>query len=115
MSKAPIYTQPFYSSLDFVRDNLGERVLEGIFRHLLVQNEYNIGRHTNNPDGLPLYPDKLVPPSLPSPPFLRQMPFLAQPSQFTLASDRHQICWLAYMVAWLRHQYSVKVMGDSMT
>jgi len=33
------------------------------------------------------------------PPFLRRMPFLTQPSQFILAWDRHQICWLAYPVA----------------
>ena len=33
------------------------------------------------------------------PPFLRQMPFLWQPSQYILAWDRHQICWLAYPVA----------------
>jgi len=33
-------------------------------------------------------------------PFLRQMPFQQQPSQFILARDRHQICWLAYPVAW---------------
>jgi len=31
------------------------------------------------------------------------MPFLAQPSQFILAWDRHQICWLAYQVARLIH------------
>ena len=30
--------------------------------------------------------------------FLRRMPFLTQPSQFILAWDRHQICWLAYPV-----------------
>jgi len=41
-----------------------------------------------------------MPPPLPSPPFLRWMPFLAQPSQFILAWDRHQVCWLAYPVAW---------------
>jgi len=29
------------------------------------------------------------------------MHLLAQPSQFILAWDRHQICWLAYLVAWL--------------
>jgi len=29
------------------------------------------------------------------------MPFLPQPSHFILAWDRHQICWLAYRVAWL--------------
>jgi len=28
------------------------------------------------------------------------IPFLAQPSQFILAWDRQQICWLAYPVAW---------------
>ena len=27
------------------------------------------------------------------------MPFLQQPSQFIVAWDRHQICWLAYPVA----------------
>jgi len=32
--------------------------------------------------------------------FLCQMPFLTQPYQFILAWDRHQICWLAYPVAW---------------
>jgi len=37
---------------------------------------------------------------LPHPPILRRMPFLPQPSQFILAWDRHQICWLAYPVAW---------------
>ena len=50
------HTQPFYSSLNFVRDNLGHLVPEGTFRHLLdflVQNEDNTGRPTNNPDGLP--------------------------------------------------------------
>ena len=49
-------TQPFYSSLDFVRDNPGEVVPEGIYRHLLdflVQNKHNTCRHTNNLDGLP--------------------------------------------------------------
>jgi len=33
--------------------------------------------------------------------FVCRMPFLPQPSHFILASDRHQICWLAYPVAWL--------------
>ena len=37
---------------------------------------------------------------LPSPPFLCQMPLLAQPSEFIMAWDRHRICWLAYPVAW---------------
>ena len=37
----------------------------------------------------------------PSPPFLYRMPFLIQPSQFIMAWDRHQICWLAYPVAYM--------------
>jgi len=48
--------QPFNGSLDFVRDNPGEPLLEGTLRHLLdflVQNEDNTGRCTNNPYGLP--------------------------------------------------------------
>jgi len=52
-----IILQPFY---DYVRDNPDEPLPEGTFRHLLdflVQNEDNAGRCTNNPDGLPPYPD----------------------------------------------------------
>ena len=52
--------QPFYDSLDLVWDNPGELVPEGTFRHLLdflVQNEDNIGRRTNSPNGLPIHPD----------------------------------------------------------
>ena len=52
--------QPFYGSLDFVQDNLGEPVTEDTFRHLLdflVQNEDNTGRCTNNPDRLPPHLD----------------------------------------------------------
>jgi len=70
-------------------------------RHLLdflVQNENNTGRCTNNPDGLPPHPDQLVPPPLPKP-FSCRMPFLAQPSKFFLAWDKHQICRLANLVA----------------
>ena len=50
------HTQPFYSSLDFVGDNMGELVPENTFRHLLdflVQNKDNTGRRTSNLDGLP--------------------------------------------------------------
>jgi len=44
-------------------------------------------------------PSRLIDaPLLPSPPFLHKMPFLTQPSQFILAWDKHQICWLAYPV-----------------
>jgi len=53
---------------------VGEPAPECTFHHLLdflEQNEDNTGRRTNNLDGLPPNPDKLVPPPLPSPPFLR--------------------------------------------
>jgi len=54
------HTQPFYGSVDFVRDNPGEPIPEGTIRHLLdflEQNEDNTGRRTNNLDGLPPHPD----------------------------------------------------------
>jgi len=54
------HTQLFYGSVDFVRDNLGEPVPEGTFRHLLdflEQNEDDTGKHTNNLDGLPPHSD----------------------------------------------------------
>jgi len=53
-------TQPFYGSVDFVRDNPGEPVPEGTFHHLLdflEQNEDNTCSCTNNLDGLPPHPD----------------------------------------------------------
>jgi len=37
------------------------------------------------------------------------MPFLSQFSHFILAWDRHQICWLAYPVAWLTTQVAISV------
>jgi len=80
----------------------GWAIPEGTFRHLLdvlEQNEDNTGRHTNNPDGLPPIQTNWCPPPLPSPPFLRRMPFLTQPSQFILPWDRLRICWLAYPVS----------------
>ena len=88
------HTQRSYSSLNFVRDNLGELVPEGTFRHLLDflgQNEDNTGRHTNNPDGLPPIQTNWCL-HICHPHHLRRMPFLTQPSQFILAWDRHQIC-----------------------
>ena len=58
------------------------------------------GRHIDNAAGRHSIRTNQQPASL-IPPFLRRMPFLPQPSQFILAWDRHQICWLAYPVAWL--------------
>jgi len=47
------------------------------------------------------HPSRLIgAPTSAIPPFLRRMPFLTQPSQFILVWDSHQICWLAYLVAW---------------
>ena len=100
------HTQPFYGCLDYVRDNPGELVPEGTFYHLLfflVQNEYN--SPIIRMDCHPIQTDLCSPP-VPSPPFLRRMPFLTQPSQFILAWDWHQICWLAYPVAWLLQAFS---------
>ena len=56
------YTQPFYSSLNFVRDNPGELVPEGTFCRLLdflVQNEDNKGRHTQQ-SGWTATPSRLI-------------------------------------------------------
>jgi len=55
--------------------------------------EDNRGRHIDHPAGrYSVRINQRPPPS--SPPFLRHMPFLSQPSHFILAWDRHQICWL---------------------
>jgi len=102
-----IHTQPFYGSVDFVRDNPGEPVPEDTFCHLLDFLEQMKITQADAPtiwmDCHPIQTN-WCPPSLPSAPFLCRMPFLTQPSQFILAWNRHQICWLAYLVAWL-HTY----------
>jgi len=94
-------TQPFYSSLDFVRDNPGELVSEGTFRHLLdflMQNEDNTG-HANRPDGLPPIQPNWCPNSAISTIFTPDaLPGTALPIYPGLG--QHQICWLAYPVAW---------------
>jgi len=59
-SEQTFTTQPLHGSIDLVRDNLGEPVPEGTFRHLLdflEQNEDNTDRCTSNLDGLPPHPD----------------------------------------------------------
>ena len=50
------------------------------------------GRHADNPAGSHSIRTNRRPTSF-VPQFLRQMPFLPQPSQFILVWDRHQICW----------------------
>ena len=88
------HTQPFYDH--FFRDYPGQpKKSSGLYG----AREYNRGRHTNNPAGRHSVRINQPPTSL-IPPFLRRMPFLPQPSQFILAWDKHQICWLAYPVAW---------------
>jgi len=64
--------------------------------------EYNRGKNTDYSAGhhsiqTNQQPTSLIPPFL----HLRRMPFLLQPSHCILLWDRHQICWLAYTVAWL--------------
>jgi len=34
------------------------------------------------------------------PTIFTRVPFLPQPSQFILAWDRHEVCWVVYLVAW---------------
>jgi len=48
-----------------------------------------------------------------TPAFLCQMSFLPQPSHFILAWDSHQIYWLAYPVAWLKEQHTVREKSHS--
>jgi len=57
------------------------------------------GRHTDSPAGRHSIQTNQRSTSI-VPPFLRRIPFLPQPSHFILTWDRHQICWLAYRVAW---------------
>jgi len=77
---------------------LGELVPEEMFLWtFMVQGEIteaeNRGRHTDHPGGRHSIWTKQWPISI-IPPFLRWMPFLSQASNFILAWDRHQICWL---------------------
>jgi len=61
--------------------------------------EDNRGRHTDHLAGRHSIGTNQWPTSI-MPQFLRRMLFMPQPSHFILAWDRHQICWLAYPVAW---------------
>jgi len=88
-------TQPFYGLFP---EPLGKPVPEEIL--LYGAREDNRSRHTDNPDGRHSIRTNQRPNSVIRPHFLRQMPFLLQHCHFILAWDRHQICWLAYPVAW---------------
>jgi len=98
------HTQPLYSSLDFAgttRVSWYRKVHFAIFWILWGKMRITqADAPTTQMDCHPIQTSWLVPSSLPSPQFLCQMPFLAQPSQFMLAWDRHQICWLVYPMAW---------------
>jgi len=54
----------------------------------------NKGKYADNPAGRHPIRTNDAPTSI-IPPILCRMPFLLQPSQFILARDRHQICWIA--------------------
>ena len=62
--------------------------------------EDNRSRHIDHQDGCHSIRTSQWPISI-IPPFLYRLPFLQQPSHFILHWDRHQMCWLAYPVAWL--------------
>jgi len=66
------------------------------------------GRHTDHPAGFHSIRTNQQPTSI-IPPFVCRIPFLPQPSQIVLACDRHQICWLAYPVAWSRNYLHIHV------
>ena len=100
ISLTHIHTQPFYGSLDFVRD----KTLSGTTRVSRYQKVHftifwifwskimitQADAPTIWMDCHPIQTNWC--PHLPSPPFLHRMPFLTQPCQFILAWDRHQIC-----------------------
>ena len=83
----------------FFWNHLGEPVPEEIFFWTLWCKEDNRGRHSDYRAGHHSIRTNRRPTNI-IPPFLRRMPFLSQPSQFILVWDGHQICWLAYPVAW---------------
>jgi len=86
--------------LPFFRDYPAEPVTEKSSSGLYGARGDIRGRHTDNPAGCHSIWTSQWPTSL-IPQFLRWMPFLSQPCQFILAWDRHQVCWIAYPVAWL--------------
>jgi len=62
----------------------------------MLQGKITRGRHADHMAGHHSIRTNQQPTSI-IPPFLRQMPFLPQPSHFILAWDRHEICWLAQL------------------
>jgi len=99
------HTLPFYGSLSgttrvcryqktFTISHL-KRVILDFMRH----GKDNRSKCADSPAGR--HPMRTIDaPTSIIPPILRRMPFLMQPSQFILARDRHQICWIAYLEAW---------------
>jgi len=88
------YTHQFYTL--FFRDYPGQLVPEKSFWTFMVQGK--ITKADTLTIRLGATPSGLISGTPPSSPFLHRMPFLLQPSNFILAWDRHQICWLAYSV-----------------
>jgi len=87
-----IHTQPFYDS--FSGTTRVSRCQKTSPSGLHGARDDNRGRHTANPARSHSIRTNQRPTSI-IPSFLRQMPFLPQPSQFILAWDRHQIWWFA--------------------
>ena len=97
-SVANTHTQLFYCP--FSRTTRVSLCQKKTSSGLYGAREDDRGRHTDNPTGCHSIRTNQIPTSNIPSPFLCQMPFLLQPSQFILAWDRHRTCWLAYPVAW---------------
>ena len=91
------HTQPFYSSFPGTTQvsQCQKKSTSGLYG---TREDIRCG-HTDNPAGCYSIRTNQRPTSFILP-FLHRMPFLPQLSQFILAWDRHQICWLVYSVAW---------------
>jgi len=97
-------TQPFYGPFSgTTRVNRCQKKSYGLYS----AREDSRGRHTDRPSGRHSIQTNQWHIAI-IPPFLLQMLFLPQPSQFILAWDRHQVCWL-FMNFWWKfcHHHSI--------
>ena len=79
----------------------------GSWSVIILDLESNLGKCTNNPAGC--YPIRTIDATTSIiPPVLCRMPLLPQPSQFILAWDK-QICWTAYLEAWLQQLIAINI------
>jgi len=97
--KARTHAQPFYGPFsETTRVSQCQKKSSGLYGA-------REDKYADNPAGRHSIRTNQRPTSI-VPPFLHEMPFLPEPSQFILAWYRHQVCWLAYRVAWLRHTWA---------